>query len=204
MSDLTKTFDVSRQTPSGQSLEQLRQNYFIQASMDGSDENSIGGININTNGRKSAALLAKQKQQQATNDIIMLANLQRQLEAIENNMIDKYGEDFAEQFAAEYLDETVFNDIMKIDDDQQRRAAFAQAINGGIKNGTIDAKDVYGNPDFTEWLTQHKDIRTVENEMKIAQSQIIEQSVETPFDMTSENNASSELDNIFNFNNPFG
>lgn len=126
--------------------------------MSGSDASSVGGLAINTNGRKSSALLAKQKEQQATNDIILLAELQRQLDNITNNMIDKYGEDFAEQFAAEFLDEDTFIDIMKIKDDQERRAAFAQAINDGIKNGTIDAEEVSANLDFKEWLTVHDNI----------------------------------------------
>jgi hypothetical protein len=190
VSDLTKTFDVSRQTPSGKSLDELRHSYYIQSSMDGSDANNIGGLAINTNGRESSALLAKKKEQQATNDIILLAELQRQLDNITNNMIDKYGEDFAEQFAAEFLDENTFTDIIKIEDDQERRAAFAQAINDGIKNGTIDIEEVSANPDFKEWLTVHDNIA---GQRALAATQAPEQTVE----LVQNVQVTQAFDNIF-------
>jgi hypothetical protein len=204
-SDLTKSFDVSRQTPSGQSLEQLRQNYFIEASMSGSDDASIGGLQVNTNGRKGAAALAEKKAQQATNDFLLLAELQRQLSAIEDSMINKYGEDFAEQFAAEYLDEDTFNTIMQIDDPEERRRAFAQAINDGIKNGTIDAADVYDNPDFMQWLDKHDEVRMAENEAKITSKNSSELDIaqNQSFEVADEQDVSSGLDNIFGANTPF-
>jgi hypothetical protein len=202
-SDLTKTFDVSRQTPSGQSLEQLRQNYFIEASMSGSDAASIGGLQINTNGRKDSATLAEKKAQQATNDFLLLVELQRQLSAIEDNMIAKYGEDFAEQFAAEYLDEDIFNTIMQIDDPEKRRQAFAQTINDGIKGGTIDADDVYANPDFMQWLDKHDEIEQAKNAMKVDATQSFDSDdLASAHDQDSNNELASGFDSLFSDNAP--
>jgi hypothetical protein len=202
-SDLTKTFDVSRQTPSGQSLETLRQNYFIEASMSGSDAASIGGLQVNTNGRKGSATLAEKKAQQATNDFLLLVELQRQLSAIEDNMVAKYGEDFAEQFAAEYLDEDTFNNIMQIDAPEKRRQAFAQAINDGIKNGTIDADDVYGNPDFAQWLDKHDEIDQTKNAMKVDATQSFDiDDLASAHDQDSNKELAGGFDNLFSGNTP--
>lgn len=196
-SDLTKRFGVSTQTPSGVSLDELRQSYYIEANMRGNDAASIGGLQVNTSGRKDAAMLAQRKAQQATNDFILLADLQRQLATIENAMVDKYGEDFAEQFAAEYLEEDVFNEIMQIEDPEKRRQAFAQAINDGIRNGTIDADDVNANPDFAGWLDRHDQIRA---EISRAPVEIAVNSERT-VDALSDTSLSSDLGDFLT-NNP--
>ena len=155
-SELTKIFGISSETPSGDTLEVLKQHYFIELSMRGSDDATVGGLRVNTGGRKDAATLAKQKEQQATNDLLLIVDLQRQLDIMTSNMIGKYGEDFAEQFAAELLEPDVFAELMKIEDPIERQQAMAQAILDGIANGTIDPADV--NPDFIAWLNTVKDL----------------------------------------------
>lgn len=157
-SDLTKTFDISRQTPSGESLEELRQHYFIHANMRGLEDTTVGGLQVNRGGRSDAATIALKKQQQATSDLLLLDALSRQLADITNNMMAKYGDNFADEFAVEYLDKDTYDKIKLIQDPTERDKAFAKAINDGIKNGTIDAEDVYANPDFAAWLKKHDEV----------------------------------------------
>ncbi len=165
-SDLTKTFDISRQTPSGESLEELRQNYFIHANMRGLEETTVGGLRINAGGRKSAADIEREKKR-ATSDLLLITELTKQLENITNNMVDKYTKGFAAQFAAPLLDTETFERINRIQDIDKRREAFARAINEGIKNGTIDPDEAYANPDFKEWLLKHDEVDVVNNQMKL-------------------------------------
>lgn len=155
--DLTRIFEKSSQEIKGKELDALRQNYYIEASMRGSDETSIAGINVNTSGRHDNQLATNKKKKQSTQDILdYIAMLDNQLAIIENKMIDKYGEDFAENLAAEYLDKETYQKLIEIEDQEERRHAIAKAINDGIENGTIDA-DKITNPDFKEWLDIHKD-----------------------------------------------
>ena len=168
VSDLTKTFDISRQTPSGHSLEELRQDYFIQASTEGNGAASVGGLQVNTGGRKDSAAMALKKQQQATSDMLLLAELSRQLEAITNDMIAKYGEDFADNLAAEFLDEETYKKLMEIEAPEERRLAIAKAINEGINNGTIDADAAHNNPDVKGWLETNDKLEQKQIEMGAA------------------------------------
>lgn len=153
--DLTRVFDIERQEVTGETLEQIRDNYYIAAKMNGSDDSSVGGLNINASGRQDSATLAKKKEKQATSDMIMMALLDSQLAEIESAMIDKYGEDFAEQLAADLLDEDTYSKLMEIEDPEERRRAIAKAINDGIENGTIDPDKIYDNPDVKDWLDAH-------------------------------------------------
>ncbi|MEW8626271.1 MAG: hypothetical protein AB2551_11005 [Candidatus Thiodiazotropha sp.] len=152
--DLTKTFDTARKESTGETLEKMRGNYYIALNMRGSDDNTLGGLNINTSGRANQATIAKKKVKQYTDGLLMVA-LQDQLAAIESAMADKYGEDFAENLAAEFLDEETYKAVIAIEDPEERRRAIARAINEGIKNGTTDPDEVYKNPDFKEWLDKH-------------------------------------------------
>ncbi len=153
--DLTKIFDDKRRAPTGETLDQIRQNYFIAAQMSDSDDNSVGGLNINKSGRRDNASIDQKKRNQATDDFILMIMLDDRLTVIENNMIEKYGEDFAETMAAEFLDEDTHTRLMQIKDPEERRKAIAKEINDGIENGTIDPDEVYQNPDFKEWLDTH-------------------------------------------------
>ena len=73
-------------------------------------------------------------------------------------MVAKYGEDFAEQFAADLLDEQTYKKVMSIQDQKDRRKAIAEAISDGVANGTIDQQKAYENPDFAQWLDAHADL----------------------------------------------
>ena len=195
-SDLTKTFDVSRQTPFGISIETLRQNYFIEASMNGNDAASIGGLQINTGGRKDAAALVRKKEQQATNDMLLLNELSRQLEAISANMATKYGENFSDDFAAQFLSKEKCEELMKIKNPKEREKATARAINEGIKNGTIDPNDVYANPDFKAWLDKHDEVAAAqrENDVKLANHKAVDLEPESS-DIGQNEITTNDLDN---------
>lgn len=156
---LSGVFDQKRAMPDGETLERIRHNYYIQALTSESDELSIGGLTINQSGRGNYSSAEKKKRDQAMNEILLLSMLEDQLADIEQGMIDKYGEDFAENLAAEYLDTKIYMALMKIDDPQERRRTIADAINTGIQNGTIDSDKVLKNPDNKEWLIAHEDVK---------------------------------------------
>ena len=158
MSFLTEIFEKSREEAKGETLEQMRQNYFIEASMHGDDEAFLGDLLINQNSKESEALVAKKKRQQAVYDLLMFIELERQLTAIEDMMMNKYGASFAENLAAEYLDENAYKKLMEIEDLEERRKMIALAINKGINNGSIDPGKVYENPDNKDWLDAHAEV----------------------------------------------
>ena len=60
--NLKGTFEQVRVHVSGKELDELRQQYFIQASMRGSDDTSIGGIRVNTSGQKTADAAAEKNE----------------------------------------------------------------------------------------------------------------------------------------------
>lgn len=145
MDDMRDHFDRARERPSDQDLEELRQNYFIQARMQGSDDSSIGGLRVNQSGRKGeyAAAGGKAKRSSIADDLLFFDMLEQ-----------KYGVDFAENWAAELLDEETYAELMKIEDQDERRAAIAEAIIEGVRDGTIDPETI-DNPDLLEWLNRH-------------------------------------------------
>ena len=51
-------FDTARREVTGETLEQIRDNYYIAAKMRGCDDSSVGGLNINSSARIAAALEA--------------------------------------------------------------------------------------------------------------------------------------------------
>lgn len=185
--NLKDIFDISSETPSGHTLDELRQHYFIEAISRGDDSASIGGLQVNTNGRKDAAALALRKQRQATNDMLLIDAMMRDFAAMTNKMIDKYGEDFAEQFAADLLEPDVFAELMKIEDPEARQQAIAQAILDGIANGTIDPKDAYANPDFADWLKKYDEISEVSQKAQITLSNEQQNLDNTPETQTQTN-----------------
>ena len=97
--ELSALFDDKRREVTGEALEWIRYNYYIAASMSGDDSTSIGGLQINPSGRSDTSTSSKKKKK-ATAEMLLMAALERQLQQIEYAMIQKYGEDFAEQFAA--------------------------------------------------------------------------------------------------------
>jgi len=120
--------------------------------------------------------------------MLLLAELSRQLEAITNDMIAKYGEDFADNLAAEFLDEETYKKLMKIEDPEERRKAIAHAINDGVQNGTIDADAAYKNPDFKGWLDKHKEVVQQAYETETSLSRDMKASTESPSSSTNDDN----------------
>ena len=112
------------------------------------------------------------------------------LAQIEANLVDKYGEYFAENLAAEYLDEETYKQLMSIEDQDERREQIAIAINQGIENGTIDPDAINENPDFAEWLDARK-----EKELNITS-----QEVENNQSMSDDTNLKDDFGSLFSFN----
>ena len=164
--ELSALFDDKRREVTGETLEWIRHNYYIAASMSGDDSTSIGGLQINPSGRMEHSSTTKKKEEKAKTDLMIMAILERQLQEIELAMARKYGEDFAEQFAAELLDEKTFEKLMQIKDPEERRKAIALSIHDGVKNGSIDATKAYQNPDFKEWLDKHTEVREFRQELE--------------------------------------
>lgn len=159
--DLTKVFDDKRQMPTGETLDQIRQNYFIAAQMNGSDDKSVGGLNINTSGRRDNITLEREKKK--LGDQILMAMASDSLARLEESLIAKYGEDFAENWAAELLDKDVYGRLMQIKDQDERRSEIARAIQNGVKDGTISTGDLDKTPDIQDWVNAriHQDVLSV-------------------------------------------
>lgn len=197
--DLKNLFDISRAEVKGKALEQLRQNYYIEAQMRGSDDKTIGGLNINQSGRKDAAFVAKKKEKQVMDDLILLSMLEAKLVELEKGLIEKYGEDFAEAFAAAYLDEETYNRLISIEDQDERRLAIAEAINEGIRHGAIDPNEISQNPDFKDWLDTHAELSKQEYKKETALSRDAELSLNADGSASFDEDQSQEqaFDNLF-------
>ncbi len=184
----------------GLALEEIRQNYFVTAQMTGSDDASIGGINVNQSGRNNDASLASDKEKNATRDLLLMTML-NDIEAMEANLSDKYGEDFAENLAAEHLDEDTYMRLMEIDDQDERRRQIAIELQRGIENGTIDPNAIE-NPDFIEWIDKRAEVEglVVEN-AKLASSINPEPTIENGVDNTyathADTNNMATFDKLF-------
>lgn len=180
MSSLTCIFDECRKQPDGETLEQLRANYFTNIVMNERESTSAGGINIPQAGITNGVKEKKEREKTAKDMAFAVKLMNDRLAQIEAKMVDKYGEDFAENFAAEYFDEDTYKDLMSIQDQEERRREIAKAINEGIENGTIDPDTINENPDFSEWLDVRK-----EKELNIT-SQKVENSNSVEFEPKTE------------------
>lgn len=164
-SDLTRIFDTARKFPPAETLEQIRQNYFIAATMSGDDSPSIAGLNINMSGRQDFTTLNTDRKKQQSNHtafLLMISNMT--IEQMENRLAAQYGENFAENLAAEYLDEDVYKRLMSIEDKTERRRQIALELNKGIRDGSIDADKINDNSDFKNWLDTHEKNRQLKLE----------------------------------------
>lgn len=141
---LKSIFEDSRKAILGESLEQARQNYYIEAQMRESEATSIGGVNINASGHHDNIALDKKKKDQATQDMIfnaMIRQLQNELAEIERRMAKqheelrkKYGNDVVGGMAATYLHE---QDTTGLHTEQQKMNALADKFlreDGEIKD----------------------------------------------------------------------
>jgi hypothetical protein len=195
--ELTGMFEASRHG-NGLSFEELRHNYSVSAKMNNSDDTSIGGINIAPNGNARDALSGDDKDKQAARDFLLMSML-NDIDAMEANLADKYGEDFAENLAAEHLDEETYMRLMLIDEQGERRKQIAIELQRGIENGTIDA-DAIENPDFKEWI----EVRAadVQNRANLDLSDktdldVTENTSESDYAVPEKINLSTGLNNLF-------
>lgn len=94
--------------------------------MQGSDDPSIGGLRVNVSGRKNefAAGSGKAKRSTLADDLLFLDMLEQ-----------KYGEYFAENWAAELLDEETYSELMKIEDQAERGKQSSQRFAGWFPGG---------------------------------------------------------------------
>lgn len=126
------------------------------------DENQLARrVNTSLVAAGNHAAQDEKKKQKAKDTLLMLSMLEQiriDLDAMERVLADKYGEDFAEQLAADLLPSDTYKDLMKIEDKDERRRAIAQAINDGIRDGTIDPNDPRINDDYREWLDKHDEV----------------------------------------------
>lgn len=156
MSNLTSTFDESRQLPEDDQWHLMRAEYYIQ--MHGCDGVEFYPSSVRSAYSDNVQNMVEQKKRDKQNlDHAMIA-LSNRLKDIENRLIDKYGEYFAENLAAEHLEEDIYEQLMLIQDQEERRGAIAAAINDAIENGSIDVKSINENPDLAEWLSIRSEI----------------------------------------------
>lgn len=170
----------------GESLETKRQNFYIISKMQESGDNTMAGILINQSGRDGMPVNGETKEQQRSRDhqfLLLLHSIQQ----MESQLEDKYGENFAEQLAAEHLDEETYQKIMAIEDQDERRAAIALALKEGIENGTIDPA-VFDDPQIREWIEARSQ---QENEI-VYQASLAKQSESTQI-------AGTDIDQSYSF-----
>ena len=128
--------------------------------------------------------------------LMMLDQLNDQLEAIESALVGKYGEQFAENLAAELLDEEQFKVIMQIEDQAERREAIAKAINDGIRSGEIDVQKAFENPDFRDWLNKHNEVTEMESNLGATKAPK-NQPIDNEFSTTPSSQLAQGLDSLF-------
>lgn len=119
---------------------------------------------------------------------------------IEANLIDKYGEDFAENWAAEFLDETTYERLMQIEDQEERRRQIAIELQNGIEAGTIYADRLYANPDIQEWMNASN---AEEQRIKL-ETQKIDSQIEASISGEQTHNISQDAALNSNLNKLFG
>ncbi|ODS23241.1 hypothetical protein AB835_09800 [Candidatus Endobugula sertula] len=155
-SHFTDTFLTASQKTQIDEIAKLDQYYELEALTANNDENIGGGRMVKT----SAHSKTNQHEQDKKHRNLLRAITEQQqiLDQIDAAMVAKYGEDFAEQFAADLLDEQPYKKVMSIQDQKERREAIAEAINDGIATGTIDQQKAYENPDFGNWLDKSSEL----------------------------------------------
>jgi len=208
MSSLTSTFDECRKQPDGETLEQMRAHYFTDAIMNEKESPNTGGLNIPHAGVIDAIKDRKKREKYAKDIAFALKLLNDRLDALEDKLIEKYGEYFAENLAAEHLDEETYKQLMLIDDPEERRKQIAKAINDGLENGTIDKSIINENPDFKEWLDVSKEYELNELQETMISHEESKQQLK-PDEFVNHNtdqkvNLESGFDALFSKNNSIG
>jgi hypothetical protein len=164
---LTASFDNSRKIPPAEILEQIRHSYYVAAKIQGNDDPTIGGLRINMSGRTDMDVLNNsdnKKKRDHENFMLALMISNMTIRQMEDRLAEQYGENFAENLAAEHLDEDTYKRLMGIDDKTERRRQIAFELNKGIEDGSIVTDKIYGNSDFKDWLGAHKENRQLKLE----------------------------------------
>jgi len=126
MSSLTSTFDKCSKHSGGETLEKILSNYLADIIMNENESPDRGGLNIPHAGVIECIKDRKKREEYAKYIATALKILNDRLDALEDKLIDKYGEDFAENLAAEYLDDETYKQLMLIDDKDERRRQIAK------------------------------------------------------------------------------
>lgn len=160
VANITGLFDEKRRLPSGETLEILRQNYFIEATMRGSDDTSIGGVNINPSGRADAAAASQERNKKAAADALFLDLLQdirqryeelgQRMAEMQQRLETKYGKDFIGGMAATFLDEKTLSGLKT---DEEKMRALSKLFldeNGDIKDEYKHLEEAQYLRDWTE------------------------------------------------------
>lgn len=98
----------------------------------------------------------EKRRKSSADDMILLDAVSDPLFALERNLKEKYGEDFALQWAEELLGEEALERIRAIKDPGAQRREIAKEINKGLEDGSIDRTRIQGNTDLQEWLDQRR------------------------------------------------
>lgn len=192
--DLTSTFDTASQEKS-LALEETRQNFYVSAQMNESDDASIGGLNINQSGRNGDSLLSGDKDKKAMRDMLLIS-ITNDIEAMERSLVEKYGEDFAENLAAEHLDEKTYMRLIAIEDQDERRHQIAIELKQGIDNGTIDADTIFENSDIQEWVEARATLEEQRLTIEVDSSSEPTNEVET-YQLSADNSEAVAFDKLF-------
>ena len=108
-SHLTDTFLTASQKTQIDEVAKLDQYYELAALTANNDENIGGGRMVKTSAH---AKTDQHKKDERHRDLLRAITEQQQiLDQIEAAMVAKYGEDFAEQFAADLLDEQTYKKL---------------------------------------------------------------------------------------------
>jgi hypothetical protein len=156
--NLTAHFDASRRIPPAELVEQTRHNYYTAAQMQKNGDPAIGGLRVDMSGRTDMDYPGSDNQKKRERDERMLALMihNMTLQQIEDQLAARYGENFAENLAAEYLSEESYKRLMSIEDKTERRRQIAVELNQGIEDGSIDKGRIFENADMENWLKVHE------------------------------------------------
>jgi len=165
---LTADFDASRRIPPVELTEQIRHDYYIAALMQGINDPAIGGLRVDMCGRTDTAYFGINDKKKCERDewMFLLMTNNMTIRQIEDQLAARYGENFAENLAAEYLSEETYKRLMEVEDKTERRRQIAVELNKGIRDGSVDADKIYGNSDF-ENLDTHERNRQLKLESTI-------------------------------------
>ena len=84
----------------------------------------------------------------AAETLLLLDLLDQELAPIEDQLAEKYGEDYYEKIALKYLDGETNSRLMQIEDPEERKRAMRDELMKRYKTGEIEIEE----PDVRDWL----------------------------------------------------